>query len=310
MARLAPLIAALFSAAIATGADAADAAPARLKFDWGNGLQANVTALRVNSEQSGSKKVEATYSMCASRVAQGYALDFVNLTMHLDDRLAPGPNARTVAILAGLAPAYRVQTNGAFGTLSNPERLRSATRALGNAQEKTGALELLADPDVMAHQSGEVWNQLVGSWVGLEISPGKSEIRESKIVWPLMNRKLLATIASSLTGWKKCATASSQVDCIHVHSVKRADPQELKHAAERLLALGEAPPLPHSVQLDIREDLDLVTEPGTLKPHWMQHREEWTARGQDPKHPDAVASQVTVTTMTFRYDEATGCGRQ
>jgi len=305
---------ALMAFAGSGSANAAGTAP--LQFNWGDGLDARVSAMQSKTTAGQEARVEATYSLCATRTATGYEVSFADLAVTLGGQRAPDSEEVSVPlILAGLVPSYTITRDGKFGGLRDFEKLQSLVQEMyrqqfkGNANPERleSALAQATSREVLESYATQTWLALVGGWTGMSIEPGGTiNGRSPPTKLPLLESPVTTAIEVTYPKREKCTSAAKSTGCAHLHSVSVPDAKELKAAiSEAVAKQGGANP-DEVFDIDRRDEIEIVTEPATLRPHSAQWSQKLTVSGGTKGHEESQR-QDSLTRMTFEYGRQPAC---
>jgi hypothetical protein len=123
----------------------------------------------------------------------------------------------------------------------------------------------------MLAEANEMWNLAVGFWEGADLPLGKLHSAESEGELP-MAPGAAVKFQMRFQARKRVACAGErQPRCVELSLTSVPDPKALKPVLEKFMAslvpAGQAPPAGLFEKVSIQNELSLVTEPGTLRPH-------------------------------------------
>jgi hypothetical protein len=308
------LASATWAMACATNALAADPAP--FGFNWGDRLEARVTAVQSKSVGAQKTQVEATYSFCAVRTPKGYEVGFANLAVSVGGQRAPdSAEVNTPMVLAGLVPYYTVTSQGEFAGLRDFDKLQTTVREIYRRQFKGAAnperfesvLAQTTSRAVLESGTSRAWLALVNSWNGVRIAPGAVVTgRSDPVAMPILEAPVTYTIEMSYPKREKCTSTATAANCARLRSVSVPDAESLRAAMDQVRQRFMEANATAPANVGLRDELEVVTEPATLRPHWVS----WSRvidvttveKGQEVAH-----HQDDTTTMTFEYGPQPAC---
>ena len=259
-----------------------------LSFAWPRDLAAEVELKRVSIRDDGRSNpqhvVEARYRLRTESQAGGLRIVSEGLRITRIDGRPEGTPAVTglgdaEATAALLAPTLRVDAEGRVLEVEGLDELRrrmAAGIAAASPQAAPRA-EQIARIALSPERLSEHWASAVESWVGMELElgatyamevnearPGTLEVSERMACFPggAINRCVQLRLESWLDGEMGTAQLQSQ--------------------ARDLLGQLGAPDLPVEAlrSLELRESVELLTEPERLIPHFVRSRRRCTSRSK------------------------------
>jgi hypothetical protein len=269
--------------------------PTRLHFDWGPSLDAKVFAIReeftFKGDSERNSRLEAEFRVHAERQDNRYVLTFSELSMKIDDK--PIPDSAQPAMMgpiSGLVLNYDIAANGDFighhdlaklqsfterSYAEQNERLPPEKRA--TSQDAQLAVKSRSSPEVLQLEASRTWGALVGMWAGITMTEGKPLASDSSVTIPVVDVPLTVQSTFELVRREACANGERQKACVRLRATSRPDPTQLAVAQRKLKESmgGRSEPLSMN-GLQVEDRYELLTEPETLKPRWV----EWT-RGAD-----------------------------
>ncbi len=296
--RSAALAAAVVALTACASAPAPPPAPASvaLSFDWPLGTVARASTERSrrtrDGEASESQTVRVTYAVDVAEDPRGRLVRFHDFAasdpatgraVTLD-----GANAASAFVVA-LSPTYLVEPSGHLAGL---EDLPSGF-----------------PPDAVEALATSFWNQLVGGWAGRELIPGTPGFADDTLVLPIFGGTrvpvevrvvLLGRVPCSDGSGAPAADGDAPAACVALELVREPDAVRMEvirsGIAEHEAMLGDA--LDERVaDLAVREELYLVTEPGTLLPRYLEVTRRFELRLRD-----AAGAERQVEVLDQRVD--------
>ncbi len=132
----------------------------------------------------------------------------------------------------------------------------------------------------MAGEANEMWNLSVGFWEGADLPLGKVHTAESEGELPVAPGTVVKFQLRFLARKRVACAGEKPPRCVELSLTSVPDPKALKPALERFIAslvpAGQTPPEGLFEKVSIENDLSLVTEPSTLRPH----RLTWTKKAR------------------------------
>ena len=304
-------VCAISSIAWAVQAEAAASPP--MAFNWGEHLEAGVKAVETKTSAGQQIQLEATYSLCARRTAKGYEIGFANLLVMVAGKRMPDQLARTMAITGGLVPYANISSAGKFEGLRGFEQIQAHVREVYRQKIPPGAdpeatERALAQMTTRQYQEAnatESWQSLVGTWAGLTLAPGgtmKTHSRHQTI----FGLPIAHDITLSYPTREACTSGAAMKDCARLHSISESDPHAFDATIEKLRAQAQRPKGEIPLGTHLRDEVDLITEPATLRPHSARWSRTLSVTTGDKEHPTAK-QQSDTTTMSFEYTPQAAC---
>ena len=289
-----------------------------LRFDWGAKLEANVVAVRDEIVENGDSKrasaFVARFKMHVARDDKAYAITFSDLTAAIDGRSIPA-NAQPEMMgpVSGLVPSYDVGLTGDFVGLRNFESLQRYTeqsylsqvdnlppRERPSGEVTQHALNTGTSREVLQLNASRTWSALVGMWAGQEMREGQSITSDSSVTIPVLNAPVTLRTTSTFVRREACSTSDRKLSCVRLRATSRPDATELSSAIERF-AKSAGKDGVASGEMDVQFQYDILTEPGTLRPH----KAEWIQIARFSSTDDGIqredGGQSSKMTMTFDY---------
>ena len=294
-----------------------------LKFDWGATLDANVVAVREEFQtRDGAERVsklEASFHLHAVREGDRYALTFTDLTMSLDEQpvreaIQPG----LLGPITGLVLSYDIAGNGDFiglrdfdrlqsfaqrSYLSQNDRMRSEERP--SQRESDQAMTSGGSREVLQLDASRTWGAVAGLWTGLKLTEGKPRLSDSAVMVPVINSPLTLHTTFEIVRREECAKGERRGACVRLRATSHPDPVQLAAALE-LLKQRTGDVGPTSGAMNVEDRFELLTEPDTLKPRWVQWIRGADVSGYQDGANRVQGRQSTRTTMTFDYSGKRG----
>jgi hypothetical protein len=300
--------------AIAWAAQAAAAGAPPTAFNWGEHLEARVKAVETKADSGQQVQLEATYSLCAKRTATGYQIGFADLLVTVGGEHVPNVVARTTGITGGLVLYANISSKGDFEGLRNFDQIQAEVRDLyrvqlpnTDPQRLEYRLAQTTTRDVLESVATRSWQSLVESWVGLRLAPGQTtKTRAQSMMVPLFGVSAQYATEVSYPTREACTSGAKTKDCARLHSVSESDPHAYDAAIEKMRAQFQGPKDTAPLSASVRDEVDLLTEPATLRPHSARWSRTLSLITGDKEHP-TTRTQSDTTTMSFEYAPQAGC---
>lgn len=279
-----------------------------LRFAWPADLRADVEVKRVRVRQGereeSSRVIEARYRLRTE--AQPDALRIVSEHLKItstDGRAVSGPPLDWIhgadPTLAALAPTLRIDGEGTLLEVEGIEALRrqTAERIAQASPQAASRAARIAEMAITPETLAEHWGAAVESWVGLEVEPGARYDMEVNDARP-------GTLEVSER--VACFDGDEGTGCLRLRLESRLDAaddaaqQQIRSAARELageLGGGELP-ADTALSVELREEIELVTEPERLVPHFVRVRRE---RRIEADHAGERRSALRIDETEHRY---------
>lgn len=286
-----------------------------LRFHWPAGTTALIETTRLQervAESADTVKGSSTYRMNVQAHAQGLLISY-------DDFVFPPPtdttDAAKVSSLAAQAsaivPKFIVDTAGAFIRIEDAAAVRAQfdsllTRMLEPdeaAAAREGLVTMLTEESLSGLAAKE-WNAMVGRWADADLVVGEVYSFEEEAALPMIPGAVVPIISEfSIVRRTSCGDAAQSADCVEIRVVSRPDPVAIKAVLakfmEGLLAVPGIGAISYD-RLDVEDEMVLVTEYSTLRPHSMRISKRVTGSVTAEGERSEV-SQSDVRTYRYTY---------
>jgi hypothetical protein len=319
--RLLACVAALAAAPASAASDVAKAAePVALTFDWGDSFRARVestrTRERVPAEPGNlAPDTKTSYLLDARRQADGsYIVKSLDPQIDVtasDAAALPTLDARSLEALTALEATLLISPDGDFTGIEGYEALRAwAEQFIVNSspaitdpaqREKMRAfLDQVLSPEAVAMYSRQIWNAAIGAWTGATLEFGESlELRQPQRLPMFGNAS--AAMVTTFTAVERlpCPVepAAKARECVRLRMTTSYDPAEMAQIItaliQRLAPADKPVPDGALTNLSIDSTIDVITEPGSLKPHHLLIRKVSAVTVQEGGQPKSVTQTET-----------------
>jgi hypothetical protein len=277
-----------------------------LTFHWDDLKRTSVVVLRqTGSTGEMNSAVQFQYDVQIARN------DFYDLTVtDLNTVTELGsvrvlPEEENQVALGGLILDYKIGRNGGFEGIHHFEDRQARVKQMyrnrfGGAKDVEKADRIIAaaiQPATLQSEALRTWGALVGSWTGKTMIIGKPLVERLMTTMPFSGEPIRMIVDRSFVGWTECIQGELQKKCVLLRSVGRPDPQSLVNAISRL-SIANGGPDARGLKASVEFNVELVTEPDTLKPHraqWSRESNVSDAANQQPR------TQKDVVDMRFSY---------
>jgi hypothetical protein len=279
--------------------------PIRLTFDWGKELRVSVDAVKTKRAGPQSQTMAAKSVAHLQRTSDGYDATFDELKFTIDG--ADAADQQPIAVLNGLAFFGRLTPQGEFVELHEFPDLQRKVRQLyrehfagrGTPADIDRAIALGTSRELLQFEANRTWIALLG-WHGAEATPGSMQVTIAQGVMPVVNRPIEMRAEWSIVGREKCSKAEAVPKCVRIKSTTQPDPAKLQQTFDAWAKeVGIAALAEQLRDMKIRDSIEILTEPDTLKPHLASWSRELTATLPDGK--TGPMTQTDTTTMRFEY---------
>jgi hypothetical protein len=319
--RLLACVAALATAPVlaAPGVDKA-AEPVALTFDWGDSFRARVESTRSRERvpvdpRTAAPATQTSYLLDARRQTDGSyivkSLDPQIGATGADGGQAPTLDAQSLETLTALGSTLLVSPDGDFTGIEGYDALRawaeeriaeaSPTVADPAQREKMRAfLDQVLSPAAVAMYSRQLWDAAIGAWTGATLEFGETlELRQPQRL-PMFGDANVAMVTTFMAVERlpcPVQAGSKARDCVRLRMTNSYDPVETARVITALLQrLAPADkPMPDGAltNLSIDGTVDVITEPGSLKPHHLLLRKVSTVTVQEGGQPKTITQTET-----------------
>lgn len=279
-----------------------------LAFGWPTDLAAVVDVKRLNVRDDGRTNPEHLVELRYRLRTEPYpgALRIVSEGVQvtsIDGRTSSGSSLDGVegaeATVVALAPTLRVDADGTVLEVEGLEALRrqTAERIAAASPRARAQADRIAQLTITPEKLSEHWAAAVESWVGMEVELGASYEME-------VNEARPGTLEVSER--VPCFEGASDTLCVRLRLESWLDPDagaaEFQSAARGVLAQLGGPELPLDAlrSVELRETIDLVTEPERLIPHFVRVRRETRFEAEAAGEKRSL-SRIDETQHRYRY---------
>jgi protein required for attachment to host cells len=302
----------------AAGAFAQDA-PARadtvnLRFAWPAGTDAHIETTRFQEQVSGTADTvtgSARYRMRVHAHPAGLIISYEDFAFPAAADTTESAQLNSLAEqAAAMVPKVVVDSAGAFVGIDGVEtvhtRLDSLLTQMLEPEEAATAREGLATmvtEDALAGLAAQEWNAIVGRWAGSDLVIGTDYGFEEDAALPMIPGAGVKMVSEFRVERRtSCSGVATGDDCVEIRLVSRADPDAVREIlaqfTEQLLATPGVGIAFESFEME--NELVLVTEPRTLRPHRVRLSKRMkgvvAAEGERGE-----VSQIEVRTYRYTY---------
>lgn len=287
-----------------------------MRLAWPPEREAMVEAVRT-AETSGAEArptvtLRARYQSRIQRADVGYEADVGDDDFTIDGQRDSDGDA--TAVVQGLVLYGRADSNGRLVEFFDIDALQARARTLyrqkfqGKAPEAEleRGIALFTTRDVLQSFAARTWDTLVGDWAGMDFRVGVAQPKTVTIPLLAMDESYQLTGTVTVSDYEKCVPTLDTTNCVTLRFSAQADPAAVKRAIERgVQSFDRIVPFSADDTINVRFELELLTEPQTLTPY----RARWT-RELEVSSGTAGAKSVTThketTTFTFAYGGPAG----
>ena len=306
--------------------DSAEPAIVFLQFSWPVDTRAHIeggsTRIQVRDGRVDSMDVSASYDMVVSETDTGLLIEFTDFEIgDVDHSRVPAgyPMAATTgffeSIAQSLSPAWLVSRNGEFQGLPDYDQYLASMRALvsdipgvGGSSELQSFLDQFLSEDIALAYVSQEWNVLVGFWVGGELELGAAYEFEAEEALPMFGgAPVLFRYEFGITERVRCTESDMETRCVELVFRSWPDPEAVKALIEDFVGriatgVGEEPPPDFAIEdIDIFNEIVVVTEPSSLLPHLLT-----TYRSIALKGAGEDGERIDMKEKRYTYVEAAG----
>lgn len=284
----------------------------QLRFGWTVG-SAQVESTRFQervAESTDTTAGSAAYRMNVAAVEDGLVISYVDFVFPPPTDSSERATLNSLAEqAAAIVPRFTVDSTGAFVRIHDVESVRLEfdsliTRMLApdEAAAARGMLDTVLSEEALTGLAAQEWNAIVGMWADADLVIGETYQLEEQADLPMIPGATVPMISEfGIVQRTSCDENGTAADCVEIRLVSRPDPEAVKAIlAQFMQGLLNAPGLGGIAfeRLDMTNELVLITEPGTLRPHRVRISKSVTgvvaAAGE--------RGEVTQTEVrTFRY---------
>ncbi len=291
--------------------------PIPLRFDWPEGLRAQVVSTSVKAQsigaQSRTQDLTTTYVMRANRSPDTVSVAFENFEV---DHPGSGVSSAGTAKLLAYRPGFAVDASGELKEITGIEVLKqlleAAKQEAENAPEaEQQAFEVVAQSVTseayLKNRAGTEWSNLIGTWRDRTLTPGRVETtQQPSAASGILETPITAEVSTSLSQLDTCQRTGAK-GCVRLRVIQQPDVEQMREAIRPTLGklLGvedwgpEGPPQVRSVIATSQLIVD--TEPDTLIPHRVESLRVFSLELVRSDGPFEVRDSNRTTT-TYSYD--------
>jgi hypothetical protein len=289
----------------------ADPSLVRLRFGWPAAGEVQTTQRRTRLRTGQAPSATTTrFTQRLERRDGALRISTAGTTWD-GDAPYPGPPGAVDGVLRASEEVVQVVSpEGEFRGLEGVEALRPAmARLLEGAVPPDQVERALGFAEaVMQAQAREMWNLAVGFWIGADLELGERYGMRTEAEVPLVGTKAEFEQEFSVRRRVPCSARHPDERCVEVTLRSAPDPAALPGLTRAVIAqlAGPDAKLPEEAlrELVVENELLLVTEPATLRPHrfvWTRSVRATIADGDGSGEP-RVLEQVDRSESDYRYD--------
>ncbi len=305
------------SALVDTTPAAAEATAITLGFAWPDGLTARVRTTSVKSQtlgpQSRTQDMVADYTMKAAQSERGTAIVFGDFQI---DRPGASEEDRMVETVLAYRPGLLVDQQGKLTDVIGLEGLRQLLTPL-QEQMATAPEELqrglqavaqtVTSEEYLTSRAGAEWSNIIGSWVGKTLTPGKVETKsEDTPASGFVDHPIATEVTLSIARIDACIRQQPRA-CVRLRLTREPQPEALREAMlpnlDKMLGVEDWGPEgpPDLRNVSATSQLIVDTEPDTLVPHRIEALRVFSLELFRPSGAIQVRDSNRVTS-TYQYD--------
>jgi hypothetical protein len=214
---------------------------------------------------------------------------------------------------ATLVPKVVIDAAGTFVRVADVATVRARLDSLmvemlppEDAAAARETITALITEDALSGLAAQEWNAIVGLWAGADLELGETYEMEEETELPMIPGATVPMVSEFAVERRlACVEGGTTQDCVEIRLVSRPDADAMKGILEQFMARMLATPGLGGIgfeSLDMENEVVLVTEPGTLRPHRVRLSKAVTgvvtAAGER-----GTVSQVEVRTFRYTYGE-------
>ncbi|HEX6307694.1 MAG TPA: hypothetical protein VFZ69_05860 [Longimicrobiales bacterium] len=306
----------LAGAAVAAQETPGAADTVRLRFDWPPGTTARIQTTRYReqvTETADTTFMSADYRMRVSAHPDGLLVAYDDFRFPTVVDTTNGADVNALAQrAASMVPKFVVDTGGEFVRIHDIEAIRAGLDSMlaeligagADAAEMREAMAAMLSEEALTGLAAEEWNAVVGMWIDADLELGTVYQLEDEAPLPILPGVVVPMISElTVQARTSCVEGGSDSSCVELHYVSFPEPAAVKAAIARFLeGVPQMPGMqPFAFEdLEVENEIIIVTEPATLRPHRMQITKALsgavTAGGERSE-----VSQLDVRTYRYTY---------
>jgi hypothetical protein len=289
----------------------------RLRFGWAPGMRADVEyeQVRVRSAEGerDSTRMASTYRLEVGPHAEGLSIRYADVRW-TDLPQMEGPAGQFFEALgrttSGGRPRMVVSSGGEFlraeGMDEVAAELRQAFEPLMADMQGEGLealrnmLESMLSEEGVAASAASEWGPLAGAWVDADLEVEAVYELEDSLQVPLFPTVMMPVVVQlEARGRVACTEGGDGTACVELATSTVPDPEGLRRAIGGFLREAGVPEAEMDDvlgQLQLETYATLISEPGTLRPWFLQTTKVITGGDED-----APPLQVDTETYRFRW---------
>ena len=257
----------------------------RLRFAWPAGTVARVQTTRFRetiNETADTMVVSADYRLQADSHPEGLLVSYDDFRFPSAVGDSAASAMETVAQrAAAMVPKLIVAPDGSFLRIHDVASIRAGLDSMfvelmgedGMAAMRE-MLNTVMSEDALTVMAAEEWNAIVGMWIDADLELGAVYQYEDQAPLPVLPDVVVPMLAEFMVEDRtSCVEGGSDTDCVTLHFVSWPDPDSVNVAIRRFFETLPAIPGADNIsfeELDVENEMIIVTEPGTLRPHRVQ----------------------------------------
>ncbi|HEX6133851.1 MAG TPA: hypothetical protein VFZ24_07805 [Longimicrobiales bacterium] len=258
----------------------------RLRFGWPAGTTARIQTTRYReqiSETSDTTFMSADYRMSVTAHPEGLLVSYDDFRFPTVVDSTDGRDVNALAQrAASMVPKFVVGTGGEFVRIDDVASIRAGLDSMmaellgpdADAADVREALAAMLSEEALTGLAAEEWNAVVGMWIDADLELGAVYELEDQAPLPILPGVVVPMISEfSIESRTACEAGGADSACVELHYVSYPEPAAVKAAlAEYLERLPAVPGMSSFAfeDLEVENEIIIVTEPATLRPHRMQ----------------------------------------
>lgn len=295
-------------------------APARvdtvqLRFDWQAGMSARVATTRFReriAERTDTTAGGASYRMNVQEHDEGLLISYDDFSFPPSVDTTQSAQLATVAAQASaMVPKFIVDSTGTFVAIHDVEALKLRLDSLMSsllepedlADARAGLSNVFSE-DALTGLAAQEWNALVGMWVDADLELGEVYEFDEATELPMIPGASVRMVSQfSVERRTPCIQGGANDDCVEIRLVSTPDPEAMKEVLARFMERLLYTPGLGGIgfeSLVVENEMILITEPATLRPHrmWLSKSVTGVVTAEGER---SQVSQTDVRTYEYTY---------
>ena len=280
-----------------------------LRFNWPKDLTARVETQKTRertSDKTAATTTKWSYRLRAVPHPEGMVIRYSDFKF---DGVSASEVSGAAEMLSAVVPSVVVDRAGVFLRVEDIAPLRATMlelfRGLNKADELppgiADVMSRLTSEEVLTSLAGQEWQQLVGAWQDLPVTPDKFEVdtEETSPVWP--DLKIPMKVSGGMVEKGPCSRGGAKAECALFEMRSAVDQPTMQALMRRLLDGAKGMPAVQFETFDVVTVARIKLEIETMIPHSLTTTKTVRMSIVAPGEGRKEMKQVDRRTSRFEY---------